>query len=160
DQAPSPSLIDTASLIDARKLNPLQKLIGVLGACALFVEGFDTSVIGYIAPEITKAWHLPSDTLGTILSADLVGLILGYLLVAPLSAGFGHKRIVIVCTAAFGLLTSLTITANSVNTLLSFRFLTGIGVGGAMPSAVALTGEYFPERMRSTSITLIYVGYS
>jgi AAHS family 4-hydroxybenzoate transporter-like MFS transporter len=44
--------------------------------------------------------------------------------------------------------------------LIGFRFLTGIGVGGAMPSAVALTGEYFPERLRSTSITLIYIGYS
>ncbi len=154
------SLIDTGTLIDARKVGTVQKLIGLLCACAIFVEGFDTSVIGYIAPQITKAWQLPNDTLGTILTADLMGLLLGYLLVAPLSARFGHQRMVVVCTAAFGALTFLTISATNVTVLIGFRFLTGIGVGGAMPSAVALTGEYFPERLRSTSITLIYIGYS
>lgn len=154
------TVIDTDALINGRKVGNLQKIIGGLGACALFVEGFDTSVIGYIAPQIAREWQVPSDTLGTILTADMLGLLLGYLFVAPLSARFGHKRMVIACTAAFGLLTFLTITAAHVPMLIGFRFLTGIGVGGAMPSAVALTGEYFPQRMRSTSITLIYIGYS
>jgi AAHS family 4-hydroxybenzoate transporter-like MFS transporter len=67
---------------------------------------------------------------------------------------------VVACTAAFGALTFLTIASTSVPMLVGFRFLTGIGVGGTMPSAVALTGEYFPERVRSTSITLIYIGFS
>jgi AAHS family 4-hydroxybenzoate transporter-like MFS transporter len=138
----------------------MQWLVGLLGACALLVEGFDTSAIGYIAPQITKLWHVPPSTMGNILTADMVGLLLGYLFVSPLSARFGHKRIVVACTAAFGLLTFLTITATNVPMLIGFRFLTGIGVGGAMPSAVALTGEYFPERVRSSSITLVYIGFS
>ena len=98
--------------------------------------------------------------MGPILTADMVGLLLGYLFLSPLSARFGHKRMVVACTTAFGALTFLTITSSSVAMLIGFRFLTGIGVGGAMPSAVALTGEYFPERVRSTSITLIYIGFS
>ena len=40
------------------------------------------------------------------------------------------------------------------------RLLTGIGLGGALPSGVALTGEYFPKHRRSTSITFIYCGLS
>src|SRR5258706_4781794 len=90
----------------------------------------------------------------------MVGLLVGYLFLSPLSARFGHKRMVVACTTAFGALTFLTITSSSVAMMIGFRFLTGIGVGGAMPSAVALTGEYFPERVRSTSITLIYIGFS
>ena len=154
------SVLDTDALIDRRKIGSMQILVAILGACALMVEGFDTQVIGYIAPQITKAWQLPPDTLGTILSADMLGLLLGYLALSPLSARFGHKRMVVACTAAFGLLTFLTVSATNVEMLIGFRFLTGIGVGGAMPSAVALTGEYFPERVRSTSITLIYIGFS
>lgn len=152
--------LDIDAVIDTRKVGGYQMLVGALGACALFVEGFDTSAIGYIAPAIAREWQVPSDALGTILSADLLGLFPGYLFLAPLSARIGHKRMVVVCTLAFGLLTFLTITATSVPMLIAFRFLTGVGVGGAMPSAVALTGEYFPERMRSTSITLVYIGYS
>jgi AAHS family 4-hydroxybenzoate transporter-like MFS transporter len=153
-------VVDTDALINGKPIGALQILVGVLGGCALLVEGFDTSVIGYIAPQISRLWHVPNSTLGTILTADMVGLLLGYLFVSPLSARFGHKRMVTACTTAFGLLTFLTIVSSGVPMLVGFRFLTGIGVGGAMPSAVALTGEYFPERMRSTSITLIYIGFS
>src|ERR1700680_1416963 len=142
---------DTDALINARKIGSVQFLVGILGGAALLVEGFNTSAIGYIAPQITRLWHIPNSTLGPILTADMVGLLLGYLFVSPLSAHFGHKSMVVACTAAFGALTFLTITSSQVAVLVGFRFLTGIGVGGAMPSAVALTGEYFPQRMRSTS---------
>jgi len=153
-------VIETDALINSRKIGRPQFVVAVLGACALFVEGFDTSAIGYIAPQITREWNVPASVLGTILTADMVGLLLGYLFVAPLSARFGHKRTVIACTTFFGLMTFLTITSTNVEMLLFFRFLTGIGVGGAMPSAVALTGEYIPEHRRSTAITLIYIGFS
>ena len=156
----SVALIDTDALINGGKIGRLQILVALLAGCALLVEGFNTSAIGYIAPQITRLWHVPNSTLGTILTADMVGLLLGYLFLSPLSARFGHKRMIIACTAAFGASTFLTITATNVPLLIAFRFLTGIGVGGAMPSAVALTGEYFPERVRSTSITLIYIGFS
>jgi MFS transporter, AAHS family, 4-hydroxybenzoate transporter len=156
----SPAAVDTDALINASRVGTTQMLVGILGGAALLVEGFDTSVIGYIAPQLTRLWHVPPSTLGTILTADMVGLLFGYLFVSPLSARFGHKRIVVLCTAAFGALTFLTIRSADVPMLIGFRFLTGIGVGGAMPSAVALTGEYFPERVRSTSITLVYIGFS
>src|SRR5258706_2409997 len=152
--------VDTDALINAKKIGRTQMLVGVLGGAALLVEGFDSSVIGYSAPQITRLWQASDRTLGTILTADMVGLLLGYLFLSPLSARFGHKRMVVACTTAFGALTFLTITSSTVPMLIGFRFLTGIGVGGAMPSAVALTGEYFPERVRSTSITLIYIGFS
>ncbi len=154
------SSLSVDAVIDTRKVGAYQAMVGVLGACALFVEGFDTSAIGYIAPAIAREWQIPADTLGWILTADLIGLFPGYLFLAPLSARIGHKRMMIASTLAFGLLTFLTVTATNVPMMLAFRFLTGMGVGGAMPSAVALTGEYFPERMRSTSITLVYIGYS
>jgi MFS transporter, AAHS family, 4-hydroxybenzoate transporter len=154
------SVIETDALINSRKIGRPQIVVGVLGACALFVEGFDTSAIGYIAPQIAREWNVPASVLGTILTADMVGLLLGYLFIAPLSARFGHKRTVIACTTFFGLMTFLTITSTNVEMLLFFRFLTGVGVGGAMPSAVALTGEYIPENRRSTAITLIYIGFS
>jgi AAHS family 4-hydroxybenzoate transporter-like MFS transporter len=152
--------IDTDVLIDASRVGRTQMLVGILGGAALLVEGFDTSVIGYIAPQLTRLWHVPPSALGTILTADMVGLLLGYLFLSPLSARYGHKRMVVLCTAAFGALTFLTITSGNVAQLIGFRFLTGIGVGGAMPSAVALTGEYFPKRVRSSAIMLVYIGYS
>ena len=130
-----PASIDTDALINRSNVGRLQLLVGLLAGCALLVEGFNTSAIGYIAPQITRLWQVPNGTLGTILTADMVGLLLGYLFLSPFSARFGHKRMIIACTAAFGASTFLTITATTVPLLIAFRFLTGIGVGGAMPSA-------------------------
>ena len=71
----SAGAVDTDVLINARRIGRTQFLVGILGGAALLVEGFDTSVIGYIAPQITRLWHVPNSTLGTILTADMVGLL-------------------------------------------------------------------------------------
>src|SRR5262245_11009609 len=127
-QDSSSPVIETDALINARKISRPQIAVGVLGACALFVEGFDTSAIGYIQPQINSEWGITPDTAGTILSADLLGLLFGYIFIAPFSARFGHKRMVIACTTFFGVMTFLTITSSNVAMLLFFRFMTGVGV--------------------------------
>src|SRR5882757_8799302 len=153
-------ILDTDAVINASRISRLQITVGVLGAAILFVDGFNTQVIGYIAPQIAKNWNISRDVLGWILAADKVGLLIGYLFVAPLSGYFGHKRVAIGCIVLFGLLALLTTTAGNTPELFVLRLLTGIGLGGALPSGVALTREYFPLARRSTSITLLYGGFS
>jgi len=154
------AVLDTDDAINASRISALQILVGVLGACILFVDGFNTQVIGYIAPQIAKNWDIPRDVLGWILAADKIGLLLGYLFVAPLSGYYGHKRVAIGCIVLFGVMALFTTMAGDTIELFVLRLLTGIGLGGALPSAVALTGEYFPKHRRSTSITFIYCGLS
>jgi MFS transporter, AAHS family, 4-hydroxybenzoate transporter len=153
-------ILDTDAVINRAKVGALQIMVGVLGALILLVDGFNTQVIGYIAPQIAENMHLSRDVLAWVLSADKVGLLIGYLFVAPLSGYFGHKKVAIGCIAMFGLLAWLTTISGTAAELFVFRLLTGIGLGGALPSGVALTGEYFPRNRRSTSITFIYCGLS
>ena len=152
--------IDTDTIINESRISRLQIIVGVLGALILFVDGFNTQVIGYIAPQIAKNWNIPRDVLGWILAADKVGLLIGYLFVAPLSGYFGHKRVAIGCIVTFGLIAWITTIAGNPAELFILRLLTGIGLGGALPSGVVLTGEYFPKHRRSSSITFIYCGFS
>src|SRR5579872_7413935 len=153
-------ILDTDAVINGARVSALQITVGVLGAAILLVDGFNTQVIGYIAPQIAKSMHLNRDVLAWVLSADKVGLLIGYLFVAPLSGYYGHKRVSIGCILFFGLLAWLTTMSVNAPELFAFRLLTGIGLGGALPSGVALTGEYFPKSRRSTSITFIYCGLS
>jgi len=152
--------VDTDVVINESRISALQITVGVLGACILFVDGFNTQLIGYIAPQIAKNWNISRDVLGWVLAADKVGLLIGYLFVAPLSARFGHKRTAIACILSFGALALLTAVSSNASELFVLRLLTGIGLGGALPSGVVLTGEYFPKHRRSTSITFIYCGFS
>ncbi len=71
-------------------------------AAVLFVDGFDTQAIGYVAPELARAWGLPRSALGPVFSAGLFGLMLGALAFGPLADRVGRKRIIVLSTAAFG----------------------------------------------------------
>lgn len=129
-------------------------------AAVLFADGFDTQAIGYVAPAIAREWGLARGALGPVFSASLVGLMLGALVFGPLADRVGRKRIIVVSTAVFGLGTLATLLARDVDGLLAIRFLTGLGLGGAMPNAVAVTAEFSPHRRRATMVMTMFCGFS
>jgi MFS transporter, AAHS family, 4-hydroxybenzoate transporter len=153
-------LIDVAELIEHQRIGPGQCLVVLLCALLMFIDGFDTQAISYIVPALAQDWHLPRAILGSIFSAALVGLMVGYLAIAPLSARFGHKRMMVASSVLFAVFTLLTVFASNVTELIGLRFLTGIGLGAAAPSAVALTCEFAPKRLRATFVLLVYCGFS
>jgi AAHS family 4-hydroxybenzoate transporter-like MFS transporter len=149
-----------ASFIDDQPIRPRQWLTVLLCGIVMFLDGFDTQSISYMAPHIATEWGLSRATLGPIFSAALVGLMFGYLFLSPLSDRFGHKRLVIWSTVAFAIATLACLLARDVTSLMLLRFLTGVGLGAATPSAVALTGEYSPKRFRASFVLAIYCGFS
>lgn len=151
---------DAARIFDDRKVSGFQYLVVVLCGLVLFIDGFDTQAISYIMPLLAKQWGIPATMTGTIFSSTLVGLMVGYLALSPLSDKFGHRRVLIVSTFFFGLCTLLTVMASNVTELLALRFLTGLGLGAAAPGAIALTGEYSPKRLRASFVLAIYCGFS
>ncbi|MGA7776197.1 MAG: MFS transporter [Paraburkholderia sp.] len=153
-------LIDLVEVIERQKVGAGQCLVILLCALLMFLDGFDTQAISYIVPALSRDWHLSREILGSIFSAALVGLMVGYLAVAPLSARFGHKRMMLMSTVLFAVFTMLTVFATNVTELIGLRFLTGIGLGAAAPSAVALTCEFAPKRLRATFVLLVYCGFS
>lgn len=149
-----------ASLIDDSPIRGRQWWTVLLCGLVMFLDGFDTQSISYMAPHIAAEWHLPRTMLGPIFSAALTGLMVGYLLLSPLSDRFGHKRMLAWSTLAFAVSTLLCLLASDVTTLVVLRFLTGVGLGAATPSAVAMTGEYSPKRWRASFVLAIYCGFS
>jgi MFS transporter, AAHS family, 4-hydroxybenzoate transporter len=103
---------------------------------------------------------LQRELLGPIFSSALAGLMVGYLLLSPLSDRFGHRRLILTSTVTFGLLTMATVFATGVTELMVFRFVTGVALGALIPSTVALTTEYSPKRLRATFVLVIYCGVS
>jgi AAHS family 4-hydroxybenzoate transporter-like MFS transporter len=146
--------------IDERRVGRFQYAVIALCGSVMFLDGFDTQAISYMAPYIAKEWGLSRDVLGPIFSSALVGLMIGYLVLSPLSDRFGHKRVIVVATAAFALCTVVAVWSGSVTELMVLRLLTGLGLGAAAPSCVAMTGEFSPKRLRATFVLAIYCGFS
>jgi MFS transporter, AAHS family, 4-hydroxybenzoate transporter len=154
------SPVDVADFIDQQPVGGFQLKLLLLCAAVLFLDGFDTQAIGYVAPALAKEWGLTRSALGPVFSAGLFGLMIGALLFGPLADRIGRKKIIIVSTLAFGIGALLTAFVKDVNSLLAIRFLTGLGLGGAMPNAVAMTSEFNPRRRRATMVMIMFCGFS
>jgi AAHS family 4-hydroxybenzoate transporter-like MFS transporter len=158
--APDASAVDVAAFIDAQPVGAFQVKLLLTCATVLFLDGFDTTAIGYVAPALAKEWHIGKEALGPVFSAGLFGLMIGALLFGPLADRTGRKKIIVLSTLAFGVGTLVTSFVNDVSMLLAIRFLTGLGLGGAMPNTVALTSEFSPHRRRATMVMVMFVGFS
>jgi MFS transporter, AAHS family, 4-hydroxybenzoate transporter len=160
DSQAGTSPVDVAGYIDQQPVGGFQIKLLLTCAAVLFLDGFDTQAIGYVAPALAKEWGLTKAALGPVFSAGLFGLMIGALVFGPLADRIGRKKIIILSTLAFGIGTLATAFINDVNTLLLVRFLTGLGLGGAMPNAVAMTSEFSPHRRRATMVMIMFCGFS
>jgi MFS transporter, AAHS family, 4-hydroxybenzoate transporter len=153
-------VFDVPAFINSHRIGTVRYAIIILCGLVMLLDGFDTQAISYMVPLIAKEWGLSRAVLGPIFSSSLAGLMVGYLVLAPLSHRFGDRRLIISSMVTFALLTLITVLARNVTELIGLRFLTGIALGATIPSAVALTAEYSPKRLRATFILAIYAGFS
>jgi AAHS family 4-hydroxybenzoate transporter-like MFS transporter len=160
EEAPTSIVIDVPEFIDRQPVAPFQIRLLLICAAVLFIDGFDAQAIGYVAPALAQEWKLPRGALGPVFSVGLFGLMIGALILGPLADRIGRRRIILLSTTAFGVGTLLTVLVQDAVWLMALRFLTGLGLGGAMPNAVALMSEFSPHRRRATLVMAMFAGFS
>ena len=148
------------ALIDAAPIGAMQWLVIICCFLVVMMDGFDTAAIGFIAPAIREHWQLSAADLAPLFGAGLLGLTAGALLCGPLSDKFGRKRVIEWCVALFGLFSLLSAFSPNLEMLIVLRFLTGLGLGGAMPNTITMTSEYLPSRRRGALVTLMFCGFT
>ncbi len=158
--APAATLVDVAELIDGQKVGRFQVQVLLLCAAAMFVDGFDTQAIGYVAPALSTALAVKPGALGLVFAAGGLGAILGGLVLAPYADRVGRKPIIIGSVLFFAVCTLLISLANTVPQLMWMRFAIGLGLGGVVPNALALTAECVPKKFRVTLVLITWLGFS
>ena len=130
----------------------------LLGGLVLFLDGFDAQTIGFLATPIAESRGIPVTAFGPIFSASLIGLMIAAMLAGPIADRWGRKWPIIFSTFALAIFSLLTAFSTSFNQLLLFRFLTGLGLGGALPNVVALSSEYVPRRLMAVLVSVLFCG--
>ena len=102
------AVINVSEVIDRHPITKYQ--IGVLALCMLvaLLDGYDTQAIGYTAPAVAQALHLPREEFGPVFSAGLLGAALGALSFGPLADRWGRKRFMVAATVIFAVFSLLS----------------------------------------------------
>jgi MFS transporter, AAHS family, 4-hydroxybenzoate transporter len=124
----------------------------------LFLEGYDIAAIGYAIPSLVDAWRVAPPVFTQALTAGNVGLLLGSLCAGSLGDRLGRKPILIGCVVVFGVFSLLTALAGSPLQLAGLRCLTGLGLGGGIPLAVALASDFAPPMAQGRLVILMSAG--
>ena len=130
-------------------------MFAICTAIAL-LDGFDIQTMGVAAPALTRAWGVAPAAMSTVFAAAPAGMLAGALVMGRLADRFGRRCPIIVATLLFAVGTGLTAFAPNLTALAAIRFLTGLGLGGVLPSLVSLVTESTPARLRGRLTTLTF----
>ena len=152
-------IIDVDARIDANPIGALQwRVVGICFFLAL-IDGFDAQAIAFVGPLLKEEFSIPAAEMGLLFSAALAGLMTGAFALGPVADRVGRKPVIIVSCAFMGVFALMTAFASSTTDLFVYRFLTGLGLGGVMPTINTLTSEFAPARRRAFLMTAMFVGF-
>jgi len=123
------------------------------------LDGYDAGSISFAAPGMTAEWGLTPDTLGWVLSMELIGMGLGSLLFGNLADRYGRRSTILGCQFIMLLGMTGAAMAADVVQLSAMRVLTGFGIGGMLPAIAAIVAEHSNQRQRSLMLSLMFIGY-
>lgn len=150
---------DPKSIIDHGAMSAGQWLAVLVTVGLNAMDGFDVLSISFSSPGIAKDWGVDKATLGWILSMELVGMALGSVLLGGVADKIGRRPTILVCIVAMSVGMFGASLAGGVPTLLAWRLLTGLGIGGMLASINAAAAELSSERRRSLAVSLMVIGY-
>lgn len=150
--------IRIGKVFDDSQFTHYQYLICSLCFLVTFLDGLDLTVVGVALPKIADYLRSEPSALGLALSAGQFGPLIGAVVLGMLGDRWGRKWMLCLSAVVFGVFTLLTAFITSVEQLAFFRFFAGIGLGGAVPNALAFGSEYAPGRSRVSIIATMYAG--
>jgi MFS transporter, AAHS family, 4-hydroxybenzoate transporter len=148
---------DIGTMLDEGRWGGYQKLLVAGTALTIILDGLDNQLLGAAVPVLMREWGQARRAFDPVLASGMVGMMVGGATGGFIGDRIGRRVALLGSVMAFGMLTVLIAFAGDVTTLGILRFLAGLGLGGAMPNAAALSSEYVPRRHRPFAVTLTVV---
>lgn len=152
--------LNVRDFINSRPLSRNQWVLVLLCFLIVAVDGMDVAIMGFVAPSIIGEWHLSRPAFGVVMGAAPIGLAVGAMLAGSSSDWWGRRRVLLGSVLGFGLCTILTAYSHNTTEMAVLRFLTGLGLGAAMPNSTTLLSEYVPEKRRAFLVAAMFTGFN
>ena len=151
--------VNVQGFLNENRFSVYQWMIFIICLLIAFFDGMDTAAIGYIAPSLLDDWGIEKKELAPVLSAALFGLAIGAVASGPIADKIGRKVVLTVSVLLFSAMCTASSFSQNLTQMTILRFITGLGLGAAMPNAVTLLAEYCPDHKRSLIVNTMYCGF-
>jgi AAHS family 3-hydroxyphenylpropionic acid transporter len=141
-----------------QQLRATHRFLGGLCFLSALCEGFDVQAAGLAATGIARELHCTPADLGLFFSATGVGLLIGSVVGGTIADRHGRKLVLVASISMFGAFSLLTAIMPNLPLLVGARFLTGLGLGGALPNLIAMAVETSAPGVRNRSVGIAYIG--
>ena len=132
----------------------------VIGAAVGYaMDGFDLLIIGFALTAITATFHLSDTQAGALSTATLVGAVAGGVIFGIMSDYLGRVKVLTWSILIFAVFTGLSAAAWNYPSLMVFRFIAGVGLGGEFGIGMTLAAEAWPAKMRARATAWVANGW-
>ncbi len=123
------------------------RLLAICGSAWAF-DGMEVIIISFTLPVLIGAWGLSGFTAGLLGSASLMGMIIGNWMWGWYADRYGRKTAFQWTVLSYSLFAGLTALAIGFYSGFALRFLTGVGLGGALAVDTSYLSEHLPTNRR------------
>jgi MFS family permease len=135
-------------LLDGLAWRPIHTRITLVLGFGWLLDAFEVNIVGSVLGVLQKLWQVTASQASLLVSAWLIGIMIGALLFGYCADRFGRRRLFIMTLLFYSTFTVISALSPGYYAFLVFRFLTAIGVGAEYSAVNAAIGELIPARYR------------
>jgi len=138
--------VDTA--LDGAEIGRLHRRVFAIVTAGLFFDVIDFIILGSLVPDMVRSNFATPAQIGTVGTAQIIGLFIGAIGQGEFTDRLGRKRIYQASVLLYSLATIAAALAPNPLWLAFGRLIAGIGLGAASPTCFSYVAEYSPKRIR------------
>ncbi|MES2603946.1 MAG: MFS transporter [Pseudomonadota bacterium] len=150
---------DPREILNASAMSRLQYLVVAMTVALNALDGFDVMAISFASPGIAAEWQTTMAGLGLILSMELWGMAVGSIFLGGVADLLGRRPTILGCLLLMTAGMFMVTTTDSLVVLSTWRFITGLGIGGMLAAINAQAAEFSNNRNRAFAIAIMAAGY-
>ena len=123
-----------------------------------FFSAFDSGIIGLVLPDIEAQFHVSAEKAARTITSGLVGYMLGAFVVGRISDQYGRRIAALISIALFTIGSLGCALTHTIESLIAWRFVTGMGIGAEIAVVTTLMGELTPAPCRGKYMSWVVGG--
>ena len=137
-----------AARIERLPFTAWQLAVGIIIASAWFFDAVDALAIAYVLPVLNSSWKLAPFETGMLIAGGYAGQAIGSIAAGWFAERWGRMPVMLTTLLVFSAMSLACAFAWDFGSMLAFRFVQGIGLGGEVPIMITYINEFSKAKGR------------